>query len=199
MSGFTFDLFWAVLLKMSVFYLWPFLGRPLKDVRVLLHPKFSSILGPTVLFQLLEALFWPKRRPKMLKFYPTQNFGHFWTTLLRMFGFTPYWILAILGSPSEGFWSQMCAWRAKAFVNFTRWIVSACLSSSVKSMKNSPAPCPGIRNPIVVCLMNCTQQVRGARDWCHVKQRVCTVLSCNSCFFNMATALLSPSFLDLFC
>ena len=32
--------------------------------------------------------------------------------------------------------------------------VSVCLSSSVKSMKTSAAPCPEIRNPIVVYLMN---------------------------------------------
>ena len=49
--------------------------------------------------------------------------------------------------------------------------VSACLSSSVKSTKTS-APCPGICNPIVVYLMSRTQQVRGARDSCHGKQRV---------------------------
>ncbi len=39
-------------------------------------------VGPNPLFQLLEALFWPKRRPKMLKFYPTQNFGLFWAPSL---------------------------------------------------------------------------------------------------------------------
>ena len=55
------------------------MGRPLKDVRVL----------PTPLFQLLEALFWPKRRPNMLKFYTTQNFGHLWAALLKMSGFYP--------------------------------------------------------------------------------------------------------------
>ena len=32
--------------------------------------------------------------------------------------------------------------------------VSVCLSSSVKSMMTSAAPCPGTRNPIVVYLMN---------------------------------------------
>ena len=50
-------------------------------------------------------------------------------------------------------------------------MVSACLSSSVKSMKTSAAPYPGIHNPIVVYLMSCTQQVRGARDSCHGKNR----------------------------
>ena len=59
---------------------WPFLGRPLKDVRVLPHPKFSSIFGPTPLFQLFEALFWPN---------PTENSGLFWTALLKMSGLTP--------------------------------------------------------------------------------------------------------------
>ena len=53
-----------------------FLSSPLEDVRVLPHPIFSSILGRPI-FQLFEALFWPKKRPKMLKYYPTKNFGHF--------------------------------------------------------------------------------------------------------------------------
>ena len=34
-------------------------------------------------FQLFEALFGPKRRPKILNFYPTRNFGHFWASLLK--------------------------------------------------------------------------------------------------------------------
>ena len=38
--------------------------------------------------------------------------------------------------------------------------VSACLSSSVKSMKTSAAPYLGIRNPIVVYLMSCTQTMQ---------------------------------------
>ena len=46
------------------------------DVRVLLHPKFWPPL-----LQLFEALFWPKRRPKILIFHPTRNFGHFWAAL----------------------------------------------------------------------------------------------------------------------
>ena len=75
-------------------------------------------------------------------------------------------------NPSEGFWSRMYAWRATAFVNFTRRIGAACLSSSLRSMKTSAAPYPEIRNPIVVYLMSWTQQVRGARDSCHGKQQV---------------------------
>ena len=45
--------------------------------------------------------------------------------------------------------------------------VSTCLSSSVKSMKTSAAPCPVIHKPIVVYLSSCTPQVRDARDSCH--------------------------------
>ena len=41
------------------------------------------------IFPLLEALFWPKRRPQILIFDHTQNFGHFWAALLKMSGFTP--------------------------------------------------------------------------------------------------------------
>ena len=37
--------------------------------------------------------------------------------------------------------------------------VSACLCTSVKSMKTSAAPDPGVRNPIVVYLLSCTQRV----------------------------------------
>ena len=56
--------------------------------------------------------------------------------------------------------------------------------SSAKSMTTPAAPYPGIRNPIVVYLMSRIQ-------------RVSPVLSYGVCFFNMATALLSPFFLDL--
>ena len=35
------------------------------------------------LFQLLE-LSWPERRPKILKFCPTRNLGHFWAALSKM-------------------------------------------------------------------------------------------------------------------
>ena len=64
---------------------WPFLGPPLlQDVRVLPHPKFWPILGRSPLFQLLEALFWPKGRPTILNFYPTRKFGHFWAALSKM-------------------------------------------------------------------------------------------------------------------
>ena len=62
--------------------------------------------------------------------------------------------------------------------------VSVCLSSSVKSMETSRLH-PGIRNPIVVYLMS--KRI----------QRVSPVLWCCSCFFNIATAFLSPFFLDL--
>ena len=52
------------------------------------------------IFQLFEALFWPKRRPKILNFYPTRNFGHFWAALSKMSSFTPPEILAIFWAPS---------------------------------------------------------------------------------------------------
>ena len=73
----------------------------LQDVRVSPHPKFWSILGRSPLFQLSEALFLPKRKPKILNFHPTRNFGHFLAALLMMSGFTPPEILAIFGP----FWS----------------------------------------------------------------------------------------------
>ena len=43
---------------------------------------FFDNFGPTPFFQLSEALFWPKRRPKILNFHPTRNFGHFWAPSL---------------------------------------------------------------------------------------------------------------------
>ena len=61
--------------------------------------------------------------------------------------------------PSEGFWSRMCAWRATAFVHFTRRIGFRMSELLVKSMKTSAAPYPGIRTPFVVYLMSCTQRV----------------------------------------
>ena len=66
----NFGHFWAPpFFKMSVFY-------P--------RPKFWSILGRSPLLQLSEALFWPKRKPKILNFCPTRNFGHFWAALSKM-------------------------------------------------------------------------------------------------------------------
>ena len=49
----NFGLFWAALLGCSCFA----------------TPEIFVSFGPTPIFQLLEALFWPKRRPKMLKFW----------------------------------------------------------------------------------------------------------------------------------
>ena len=65
-------LFWAALLKMSVFY-------PTRNFRQFWAPTFSAV----------KSTFLAKRRPQMLKFYLTQNFGHFWAALLKMPGFTP--------------------------------------------------------------------------------------------------------------
>ena len=48
------------------------------------HIEFWLFLGRIPLFQLLDALFWPKRRPTILNFYPTRNFGHFWAALSKM-------------------------------------------------------------------------------------------------------------------
>ena len=65
------------------------LGRPLKEVRFT-PPEIFVNVGPISLFQLFEALFWPKKRPNMLNIYPTENFCLFWAALLKMSGFTPY-------------------------------------------------------------------------------------------------------------
>ena len=63
------------------------LGRSLDaalKVILKMSPEIFVNFGPTRLFQLLEALFWPKRTPKLLKCCPTENFG------LKMSGFTPH-------------------------------------------------------------------------------------------------------------
>ena len=72
----------VVILKMSHIQFWPFLGRPLEDFRVLPHPIFSSILGHPI-FSAVRSTFLAKIRPKILIFYPTQNFDHFWAALLK--------------------------------------------------------------------------------------------------------------------
>ena len=87
--------------------------------------------------------------------------------------------------PSEGFWSRMSAWRATAFVNFTHRIGSRMSErSSVKSMKTSAAPYPGIRNPSVVYLMSRIQLVSPFHRIAHASS-------------TWPLALLSPFFLDL--
>ena len=62
---FIFGHFWAALSKMSGFHPTQFFGQFWADP----------------IFQLFEALFWPKRRPKILNFNPTRKFGHFWAQL----------------------------------------------------------------------------------------------------------------------
>ena len=72
----------SVILKMS--------GRPLEKIRVLFTPPdFFINFGSTPIFQLFEALFWPKRWPKMLKFYPPQKLAIFWGRRLEDVRFYP--------------------------------------------------------------------------------------------------------------
>ena len=85
-------------------------------------------------------------------------------------------------SPSERFWFLRDVQRL-LWILHVGWSVSGCLSSSVKSMKTSTAPYSGKRNPIIVYLMS-------------RMQRVPPFYRYDSCFFNIATALLSPIFLD---
>ena len=145
--------------------------------------------------------YFPKGRRILLCFSPLIS-KHFWpaSTLLRgpiaLATLSPletdspilerWWSPGQI-SPSVGFWSRMLAWRRRLLWILHVGSVSVCLSSSVKSMKTSAAPYPGIRNPIVVCLMSK-----------HCYTEVSTVLWWYSCFFNIATALLSPFTWDLF-
>ena len=69
--------------------------------------------------------------------------------------------------PSEGFWSRILAWRAMAFVHFTRWI-GFCMSELFRKIDDN---------------------FGGSLSW--KTQPNCRVL------FNIATALLSPFLLDL--
>ena len=105
----------------------------------------------------------------------SSNFGAFG---LRWWG-SPGHII-----PSNGFWSRMYAWRATTFVNFTRRI--------------------GFR--MSVLFRKIDEDFGGSISWntqpnCRVLDELHTtglsVLSRDSCFFTMATALLSPFFLDL--
>ena len=87
----------SVILKMSGFTPYSILaifGPPSQRYPGFTPPDFFVNFGPTPFFQLLEALFWPKRRAKILIVHPTQNFGHFWA-LLKMSGFTPPEILVL--------------------------------------------------------------------------------------------------------
>ena len=84
----NFGLFWAPLFSrcfypiMNFGHFWA--PSPSSRYPCFTPPDFFVNFGPTALFQLLEALFWPKRRPKILNFYPTRNFGHFWAALSKM-------------------------------------------------------------------------------------------------------------------
>ena len=76
-----------VILKMSGFTphsILAIFGPPSQRYPGFTPPDFFVNFGPTPFFQLFEALFRPKRRPEILNFYPTRNFGHFWAALLEM-------------------------------------------------------------------------------------------------------------------
>ena len=103
--------------------------------------------------------------------------------------------------PSEGLWSRIFAWRANGLCEFhTLGLVSACLCSSGKLMTTSAAPYPERRKPNCRVLdeLHTTGPVPLHVTCVTKKQRVFVVLSYNSCFFSMATALLSPFFFGPF-
>ena len=158
--------------------------------------------------------YFPKVR-RMLLFHAPEILIHFWpaSTLLRghlalatVSSWDPQtlerWGYADevhLGKSfrAKDFRSRFFAWRATTFVNFTRWI-GFCMSEHFRKIDDNFGGSISWRpNPIVVYPMTCTQQVWDlTRDVCHGEQRGLSVLSYSSCFFNIATALLSP--LDLF-
>ena len=108
----------------------------------------QQILVPQV-YELMQAsTYFPKVR-RMLFFHAPWIFIHFWPASTMLRGHLALATLSswerssnfgalALGSwgspgqiyPSEGFWSRISVWREIAFVNFTRWIGSACLCSS---------------------------------------------------------------------
>ena len=121
--------------------------------------------------------YFPKVR-RMLLFLAPLNLIHICpaSTLLHCTLLLPLCLLlrSLLKFWSVGFTDEVHlgeSFRAKDFgleclrdVQRLSWIlhigsVSACLSSSVQSMKTSAAPYPGIRNPIVVYLMSRKQRV----------------------------------------
>ena len=133
------------------------------------------------------STYFPKVRRMLLCFSPL-IWEHFWPASTLLHGLLA---LATL-SPPETDPQILERWgyadkvhlgksiRAKDFglecyrdVQRLSWIlyigsVSVCLSSSVKSMKTSAAPYPGIRNPIVVYLMSRIQRVSPFYRMAHV-------------------------------
>ena len=121
--------------------------------------------------------------------------------------------------PSEGFWSRILVWCAIAFVNFTRWI-GLCMFvlfrridfGGFMSWKTQPN-CRAFddRRPVDPRFNLWWVSRFLTHDRCHDWYRVsphrswflsrltkgCHTFSCQSPFFNIATALLSSFFLDL--
>ena len=64
-----------------IFHFWPFLGRPLKDIRVSPHPIFSSILGRPNFFSCLKH-FLAEEEAQNLEFSPHPKFWPFLGPLL---------------------------------------------------------------------------------------------------------------------
>ncbi len=61
---------------------WPFWGRRLEDVRVLPHPKNSSILVRPQLFSVVRSTFLAEEEAQNLEILPHPKFGPLWGPLV---------------------------------------------------------------------------------------------------------------------
>ena len=99
--------------------------------------------------------------------------------------------------PNEGFWSPIFAWRAMAFVIFARWI-GFCMSELFRKIDDNLGGSRSWKKQPNCRVFDELHTTSPWRSW-HVSRQTTgfLVLSYNPCFFNLATALLSPFFWDL--
>ena len=102
-------------------------------------------------------------------------------------------------NPNEGFWPRFSVWRAIAFVNFTHRI-GFCMSELLRKIDDNFSGSMSWKTQ-----PNCRvfDELHPTGPWFDSwrlsrSTTGCPVLSCNSYFFNKATALLSSFFLDLY-
>ena len=98
----------------------------------------------------------------------------------------------------EGFWSRMSAWRATAFVKFTRWI-GFCMSELFRKIDEDFGGSISWKTQPNCRVFDELHTTGPWRSWLVSRKTAgFSVLLYGSCFFSMATALLSPFFWDLF-
>ena len=155
----------------------------------------------------------PKVR-RMLIFLAPLHLILFWPATTRLRGHLTlstrlrWWGSPGQTNPSEGFWSRFLVWRAIAFENFTRWI-GPCMSVPFRRIDFggfmswiTQPNCRALddRRPVGPRVNSWLRFLSGRPDLSWLLSRLttgCRTFSCQSFFFNIATALLSSFFLDL--